>query len=108
LPVLHTAVFRMTALSIVPPTKKTTRARKPPAGKIAAAVASGDERKLLDALRDHAAKMIDDPDTRATDVAVFMRQLRDIAKELKALDAKDGGDAVGDAVATPDEEFPTS
>jgi hypothetical protein len=67
------------------------------------AAASGVRRDLLVALRMRIARAADDPNTPARDLAALSRRLLDIAKEIEAIDAKDGGDAVAVAAATPDE-----
>jgi hypothetical protein len=69
------------------------------------AARSGDRRELLLALRVRVAQSVEDPRTPAQALAALSRRLLDIAREVEAIDAKDPGDAVGVAAATPDEEW---
>jgi hypothetical protein len=69
------------------------------------AAATGDRRDLLVALRARIAQSVEDPNTRAPALAALSRRLLEIARELEALDAEGGGDAVGNAAATPDERW---
>jgi hypothetical protein len=56
-------------------------------------------------LRARIASEIDNPNTPARDLAALSRRLLEIAKDVDAIDAHDRGDEVGDAAATPDEEW---
>jgi hypothetical protein len=69
------------------------------------AAATGDRRDLLVALRARIARSVEDPNTPAPALAALSRRLLEIAKDLEAIDAEVGGDAVGDAAATPDEKW---
>jgi len=66
---------------------------------------SGDRRSLLVSLRARIAAETDNPNTPARDLAALSRRLLEIAKDIEAIDAQDKGDEVGDASATPDEEW---
>ncbi len=72
------------------------------------AAESGSQRSLLVALRARIAKDIDDPNTPSRDLAALSRRLLEIAKEIRALDAAERGDDVGQAAEVPDEKFATS
>ena len=66
--------------------------------------ASGDNhRDLLAALRDRIAKTIEDPNCNPVALAALSRQIAMISRELTALDAVAGGDAVSVAAGTADE-----
>jgi hypothetical protein len=69
------------------------------------AATTGDRRDLLVALRARIARSVEDPNTPAPALAALSRRLLEIAKDLEALDAEAGGNAVGDAAATPDERW---
>ncbi|OBA96992.1 hypothetical protein A5666_27125 [Mycolicibacterium fortuitum] len=51
------------------------------------AARSGDRRKLLVALQHRIAKAIDDPSTAGPAFAALIKQQRDIAAEIQAIDA---------------------
>lgn len=51
------------------------------------AARSGDRRKLLVALQHRIAETIDDPKTAGPALAALIKQLRDIATEIQAIDA---------------------
>lgn len=91
------------ALSVVTdktPVPKSRRART-----VKAAASSGSQRELLLALRARIATDIDSPNTPPRDLAALSRRLLEIAKEIEALDAEARTDDIGDAAATPDEEW---
>jgi hypothetical protein len=67
------------------------------------AASTGTHRELLVALRDRVASTVADPNCPPRDLAALSRRLQEIAKEIAALDAADGGDDVRVAAATPDE-----
>lgn len=85
-------------------TADTPKARRGPRT-VAAAAETGDQRQLLVALRARIASDIDNPNTPARDLAALSRRLLEIAKEIKALDAADEDDDIGQAAAIPDEEW---
>ena len=72
---------------------------------VQAAAATGDQRKLLVAMRTRIAEAVGDPNTPARDLAALSRRLLEIAKDLKALDAAEEDDDIGQAAATPDEDW---
>ena len=72
------------------------------ADSIAHAASQGTERDLLVALRDHIAKELDGG-VPARELASLTKRLMDIRREIAVLDAKEQGDAVGTAAATPDQ-----
>lgn len=69
------------------------------------AAESGDYLSELVALRRRIATAVGDPNTAARDLASLTRRQLEISKEINALMAADEGDEVGDAAATPDEEW---
>lgn len=83
-------------LSVVPPTHEAQASVR--------AAADLSERALLVALRDQIAAEID-RGVPAHALAPLSRQLRDIAREIRQLDASGEGDDIGAAAAVPDEEW---
>jgi hypothetical protein len=75
---------------------------------VKAAAEDGDRRDLLGALRARIAADIDNPNTPPRDLAALSRRLLEIAKEIEALDAETKADDIGNAAATPDEEWAPS
>lgn len=69
--------------------------------------AEGDERALLVALRDRVADDLD-AGVPARDLASLSKRLMEIQREIRAIDAAEDGDDVGNAAATPDESFSPS
>lgn len=69
--------------------------------KISEAAASGDARTLLVAMRDLVARKLDE-DPHPRDVPPLTKRLREIAEDIRLLDAESEGDRVGAAAATPD------
>jgi len=88
-----------------PPETEPTESKKAPAMKVAAATASGDMRSLLEALSARLASSIDNPNTPARDLAALSRRLLETQREIKALDADEDDDEVGEAARTPDGKF---
>lgn len=76
----------------------------PSAPKTVRAAAEVSERALLVALRNKIASDID-KGVPAHALAPLSRQLRDIDREIRALDKAESGDEVGEAAETPDEEW---
>ncbi len=70
---------------------------------VSEAVADGDHRDQLVAIRARIALAIDDPNVRGADLAALSRRLLDVAKELEAIDVRRREDAVESA--TPDDEW---
>lgn len=68
------------------------------------AASSGSRRDLLAAMRDMVAGELD-AGVPARELASCTRRLLEIAKEIEAIDSLSGGDEVGDAASTPDEEW---
>lgn len=66
---------------------------------------AGSHRELLVAMRDRVAKAVEDPNTPARDLAALTRRLLEIAREIEAIDSRDGGDDIGEAAGTPDADF---
>jgi len=75
---------------------------------VKAAAEAGDRRRLLAALRTRIATDIDNANTPPRDLAALSRRLLEIAREIEALDAETKADDIGDAAATPDEEWASS
>ena len=63
-------------------------AKKPPRT-VADAAENGTERELLVAMRSVVAKAVDNSDTAARDLASLTKRLNDIAREIKAIDARE-------------------
>lgn len=66
---------------------------------------SGSRRDLLVALRTRVAVDIDNKNTPPRDLAALSRRLLEIVKDIEALDAEARLDDIGEAAATPDEEW---
>ncbi|ERH33765.1 hypothetical protein HMPREF1550_00208 [Actinomyces sp. oral taxon 877 str. F0543] len=56
-----------------------------PEGRILAAAVRGDERELLEAMRDRVARELDSDALAARDLAALTKRLREIVAEIKAL-----------------------
>ena len=67
------------------------------------AAEGGTQRELLVAMRARVAKDVENPNTAARDLAALTRRLMEIDALVRAIDAADEGDHVGEAAATPDE-----
>jgi hypothetical protein len=72
---------------------------------VKAAAETGTRRDLLVALRARIAADIDNKNTPPRDLAALSRRLLEIARDIDALDAAEKADDIGDAAATPDEEW---
>lgn len=68
------------------------------------AAAEMSERQLLAAMRTRVATEID-AGVPAHALAPLMRQLRELDKEIRAIDSRAGGDDIGEAASTPDADF---
>lgn len=66
------------------------------------AVAEGDIRATLVALRTRLARTIQDPQTPPRDLAALTRRLMEITREIEGIDAADAEDDLAIAIATPD------
>lgn len=77
----------------------------PTPGGVARAAANGDDRQLLEAMRDRIARAVDDPECPKRDLASLTLRLQNIVKELRAMESSDGKDDLGAAMATPDEPY---
>lgn len=98
---------RKTPLRIVTG-KPPVRPRPPAAVTVKSAADSGVRRDLLVALRTRVAVDIDNPNTPPRDLAALSRRLLEIVKDIEALDAEARVDGIGEAAATPDEEWASS
>jgi len=67
------------------------------------AASEGTVRELLVAMRDRVATAVQDPNTAARDLAALTRRLREISRDIEAIDAKDAGEA--DSADVTDEAF---
>jgi transposase len=67
----------------------------------------GTERELLVAMRSRLARSVEDPNTPARDLAALSRRLREVDKDIRAIDAAAEEEAAENAV-TPDEDFDSS
>ena len=94
------------SLKVVNPGTRAPRSRKP--ATVTSAAESGSRRELLTAMRARIAATIDKPDTPPRDLAALTRRLLEIAQELELLEAADKVDDIGDAAATPDQEWASS
>ena len=56
-----------------------------PEGRILAAAVRGDERELLEAMRDRVARELDSDALAARDLAALTKRLREIVAEIKAM-----------------------
>jgi hypothetical protein len=65
----------------------------------------GTRRDELVAMRRRIARAIDDPNCSSRDLAALTRRQIEISRDIEAIDAHDEGDEVGQAAATPDEEW---
>jgi len=72
---------------------------------VRAAAEGGNRRELLTALRSRIAMGIDNPDTPAQALAALSLRLLDIARELELLAAAEKADDIGEAAATPDQQW---
>ncbi len=91
------------------PVKRAARKAAPKS--VAAAAASGDRRQLLVALGNRIAKAIDDPGTQPTALAALIRQQRDIATDIQAIDdasVEPGGRRAAVIADTPNEAWDES
>lgn len=101
----------VTACEKAPP-KRAPRKAAPMS--VVDAARTGDRRKILVALQYRIAKAIDDPKTAGPALAALIRQQRDIAAEIHAVDTADVGAASSlsgpkSAIATtPDEAWDES
>lgn len=75
--------------------------------KIAEAAANGSERDLLVAMRDAIAADLDEG-VPSRDLASLTKRLMEITREIKAIDAAESGDDVGNAADTADEPWPAA
>lgn len=82
-----------------------TRAPARRAKSVTTAAADGSRRELLVAMRSRVATAVEDGGTPARDLAALTRRLMEIAREIEAIDAQGAGDEVGQAAATPDEDW---
>lgn len=64
-------------------------AQKRPVKTVSDAAEHGTERELLVAMRSVVAKAVDNPETAARDLASLTKRLNDIAREIKAIDARE-------------------
>jgi len=84
--------------------------RKPAPKSVVDAARSGDRRQLLVALQYRIAKAIDDPKTAGPAFAALIKQQRDIASEIHAMDlAAEAGSSKSESesaiATTPDEAW---
>jgi hypothetical protein len=82
-------------------------APKQPAKSVSDAAENGTERELLVAMRSVVAKAVDNPDTAARDLASLTKRLNDIAREIKAIDARESEEGTASG-PVPDEAFDAS
>lgn len=82
-----------------PPAKRRTRVKT-----VMQAVAGGDHREQLIALRSRIATAVDDPNIRGADLAALSRRLLEVSKEIDALDARAAEEAKEGDI-TPDDAW---
>lgn len=88
-------------LAVVPP-----NSRKPQSVSMSIKEAADtSERALLVALRDRIAVDLDKGGVPPHALAPLTKQLREIAKQIEAIDAEDADDDISAAAATADEEW---
>ena len=97
----------MPSLKVVKDGTPARPSRRRPAT-VKAAAEGGSRRELLCALRARIAADIDNQNTPPRDLAALSRRLLEIAKDLEALDAQDKVDDIGEAAATPDQDWASS
>lgn len=76
----------------------------PPPRPISQAAASGTRRELLVAMRDKIAGELD-TGVPARELASCTKRLLELVNEIEAIDSQALGDDIGNAAATPDEEW---
>jgi hypothetical protein len=69
------------------------------------AVAEGEQRDQLVAMRTRIARAIDDPNIRGADLAALSRRLLEIGKEIEVIDTRVEEEAAESADATPDDRW---
>ncbi len=69
------------------------------------AVAEGDQRDQLVAMRTRIARAIDDPNIRGADLAALSRRLLEIGKEIEAIDIRTAEEAAESGDETPDDRW---
>lgn len=74
---------------------------------ISKAASEGTERDLLVAMRDKIATDLDEG-VPPRDLASLTKRLMEITREIKAIDAAENGDDVGNAADTADEPWPAA
>ena len=67
---------------------------------VTAAASAGTARQLLVAMRDRVAIAVEDEETAARDLAALTRRLREISKDIEAIDARELQEAEEHAEAT--------
>lgn len=82
--------------------------RGPAPQSVKSAAESGSHAKLLVALRSRIAADIDNPNTPPRDIAALSRRLLEISADLELLAASEKADDIGEAAATPDQEWASS
>ncbi len=88
------------------PTRRATKKAAPKPKTVSQAAVLDDPRELLVAMRDRLALAVENLNTPPRDLAALTRRLHEVVRDIAAIDAaKDEGDGIGAAAATPDEEF---
>ena len=96
---------RKSGLRAVGPDEKPEKSdKKSVPSSVTQAVADGDQRAQLVAMRSRIAKAIDEPNIRGADLAALSRRLLEIAKEIDAIDARVAEEA-RESDATPDDAW---
>jgi hypothetical protein len=95
------------------PARKRAPVRKATPKSVADAAASGDHRQLLVALAARVAKALDDPTTSGAPFAALVKQARDLADAIAAIDqAADAAETLSGSksviATTPDEAWDES
>jgi hypothetical protein len=75
---------------------------------VKSAAESGNRRQLLIAVRNRLAADIDSPDTPPRDLAALTRRLLEVARDLELMAAAEKADDIGEAAATPDQDWASS
>ncbi|MDH6279353.1 hypothetical protein [Prescottella agglutinans] len=89
----------------MPPTQRNSPSAPAGNNSIEQAAAGGSRREVLVAMRTRIAAAVDDPETPPRDLAALSKRLIEVMNDIDAIDNRLGGDEIGQAADTPDEDF---
>lgn len=69
------------------------------------AATSGDQKALLQALRERVAKAVEDPNCPARDLAALSRRLQELNRDIEAIEAREKQEAAESVDSHPDEAW---